>query len=281
MKQYQLIGSVRYLIVLMSFFFSLNTYAQASADKLFREGKALQAQKNCSAQNKAIKKFSSAKGLYVSQDKKKKCDAEISICQDNKKTFCPPPNHGGKKKSDNNIEFIQEGDKLFSVAKQYQITEDVQSQNAAITNFKEAKTNYAKAKHSEKQRECDVEIQRCETKIDSIMKSIEETVEPVELTLSTNRLNFKRKPKNDMQTIRVNCNYSDWRVEHELSWITVFLSDHEQSFAVKAEQNPDKDSRFGYIYVVCGDKKVAVEVLQDGKKGLSLLIHNAKKNANL
>lgn len=275
MKQSQLIGSVRYLIVLMSFFFSLNTYAQASADKLFREGKALQAQKNCSAQNKAIKKFSSAKGLYVSQDNKKKCDAEISVCQKNKKNFCPPPSPS----PDKNIKYIQEGDKLFSVAKQYQITEDVQSQNAAITNFKEAKSNYAKAKHTEKQRECDVEIQRCEAKIDSIINAI--PVEPVELTLSTNRLNFKRKPKNDMQTIRVNCNYSDWRVEHELSWITVFLSDHEQSFAVKAEQNPDKDSRFGYIYVVCGDKKVAVEVLQDGKKGLSLLIHNAKKNANL
>ena len=278
MKQSQLIGSVRYLIVLMSFFFSLNTYAQASADKLFREGKALQAQKNCSAQNKAIRKFSSAKGLYVSQDNKKKCDAEISVCQKNKKNFCPP---SPPPSPDNIIKYIQEGDKLFSAAKQYQTIEKVESQNAAITNFKEAKTNYAKAKHSEKQRECDVEIQRCETKIDSIMKSIEETVEPVELTLSTNRLNFKRKPKNDMQTIRVNCNYSDWRVEHELSWITVFLSDHEQSFAVKAEQNPDKDSRFGYIYVVCGDKKVAVEVLQDGKKGLSLLIHNAKKNANL
>ena len=259
------------ILFVIGVFMYIPACGQSSCDKLYESAVKYQKTMTIASQNKAIMLFKKAQVCYDSDAKKNLCAKQIAICEKNKETI-PKPNPDIAK-------YNEAGNQLYSIAKKYQEMDSVESQNAAISNFKEAKISFGKAKNKARVDDCDRQISLCEAKIDSIINAI--PVEPVELTLSTNRLNFKRKPKNDMQTIRVNCNYSDWRVEHELSWITVFLSDHEQSFAVKAEQNPDKDSRFGYIYVVCGDKKVAVEVLQDGKKGLSLLIHNAKKNANL
>ena len=285
MKTFQPFKSLRFVLILFSLFISVSSFAQASADKLFKEGKALQATKTIQAQNNAIKKFASAKGLYASQENKKKCDAEIATCNKIKREITPIPlddgrGKGKKNPSDSNNKYGVEGDKYFTIAKQHQDSLNVEAQKTAIKNFTIAKGWYEKAKNAKKQIDnCKTEISRCEAVIDSL-NSVP-PAEPVQLAVNINRLNFKRKPKDAVQTIEVSCNYPEWRVEHELNWISVFISGHEQSFAIKAEENTQKEARFGYVYVVCGDKKVTIEVYQDGKKGLGLLIDNVKKNANL
>lgn len=282
MKTLQRFQSLRLVLISFSLLISVSSFAQASADKLFKEGKALQATKTIQAQNNAIKKFASAKGLYALPENKKKCDVEIAMCNKIKREIREnhPGKDKGKKDTDTYYKNEVEGDKYFVIAKQYQDSLTVDGQKIAIKNFTIAKGWYEKAKNAKKQIEnCRTEISRCETIIDSL-NSVPPP-EPVHLSVNVNRLNFKRKPKDAVQTIEVKCNYPDWKVEHELSWITVFISGHEQSFAIKAEENTSKEARFGYVYVVCGDKKVKIEIHQAGKKGLSVLLDNVKKNANL
>ena len=57
--------------------------AQSNGDKLFMEGQALQKKQTIASQNQAIKKFEAAKVVYTSVDKKKMCDNQIAICNNN------------------------------------------------------------------------------------------------------------------------------------------------------------------------------------------------------
>ena len=61
----------------------VNTFAQTNGDKLFMEGQKLQQTQTVAAQKRAIRKFQSAKVVYTSADKKKMCDNQISICNNN------------------------------------------------------------------------------------------------------------------------------------------------------------------------------------------------------
>lgn len=58
-------------------------FAQATADKLFLEGQELQKTMTVKSQNEAIKKFNAAKVSYKTEEKKKMCDNQISICNQN------------------------------------------------------------------------------------------------------------------------------------------------------------------------------------------------------
>ena len=57
--------------------------AQSNGDKLFMEGQALQQKQTIVSQNQAIKKFEAAKVVYTTADKKKMCDNQIAICNNN------------------------------------------------------------------------------------------------------------------------------------------------------------------------------------------------------
>ena len=58
-------------------------FAQSNGDKLFMEGQALQQKQTITSQSHAIKKFEAAKVVYTSADKKKMCDNQIAICNNN------------------------------------------------------------------------------------------------------------------------------------------------------------------------------------------------------
>lgn len=57
--------------------------AQTSGDKLFLEGQNLQKVLTVSSQNAAIKKFTAAKVVYATPEKKKMCDNQIAVCKSN------------------------------------------------------------------------------------------------------------------------------------------------------------------------------------------------------
>jgi len=62
---------------------AVTSFAQSNGDKLFMEGQKLQQTQTIASQNKAIKKFRSAKVVYTTADKKKMCDNQITICNNN------------------------------------------------------------------------------------------------------------------------------------------------------------------------------------------------------
>lgn len=80
--------------VLLKFIFSLffaclslTVQAQSNGDKLFMEGQQLQKTMTVSSQNQAIKKFTAAKIVYTTAEKKKMCDNQIDICNNNIKSL--------------------------------------------------------------------------------------------------------------------------------------------------------------------------------------------------
>lgn len=73
---------------------TITSFAQSNGDKLFMEGQQLQQIQTIVSQNQAIKKFQSAKVVYTTADKKKMCDNQIVICNNNITSL----KQGGKKK---------------------------------------------------------------------------------------------------------------------------------------------------------------------------------------
>ena len=58
-------------------------FAQSNGDKLFMEGQNFQQKQTIASQYQAIKKFEAAKVVYTTADKKKMCDNQIAICNNN------------------------------------------------------------------------------------------------------------------------------------------------------------------------------------------------------
>lgn len=74
---------LRNLCVLIFFAVCVAAGAQSSGDKLFLEGQNLQKVLMVGSQNAAIKKFTAAKVVYMTADKKKMCDNQIAVCRSN------------------------------------------------------------------------------------------------------------------------------------------------------------------------------------------------------
>ncbi|MDE6013080.1 MAG: hypothetical protein K2G91_10185 [Prevotella sp.] len=79
----------RLVATVLSTIMAMTVSAQSNGDKLFMEGQALQQKQTIVSQNQAIKKFEAAKVVYTTADKKKMCDNQISICNDNIKRLGP------------------------------------------------------------------------------------------------------------------------------------------------------------------------------------------------
>ena len=74
--------------------------AQSTGDRLFQQGKQLQATMTVASQNSAIGKFRAAKVAYTTSTKKSACDTEIAVCQSNIRRIqnpTPPKPIGGPK----------------------------------------------------------------------------------------------------------------------------------------------------------------------------------------
>lgn len=75
--------TLKSILAILVFIPVAGIYAQSNGDKLFLEGQSLQKIQTISAQNQAIKKFQAAKVVYTASEKKKMCDNQISICNNN------------------------------------------------------------------------------------------------------------------------------------------------------------------------------------------------------
>lgn len=73
----------RTFLTLAMLFVTSALFAQATADKLFLEGQELQKVMTVKSQNAAINKFKAAKANYKVEEKKKMCDNQIGICNQN------------------------------------------------------------------------------------------------------------------------------------------------------------------------------------------------------
>ena len=78
MKKYR-----RLLFTLLICCLSVSLYAQSAADNEYAQGVQLMKTKTVEKQNEAIKKFSAAKIMYNTAEKKKKCNNMIAQCKKN------------------------------------------------------------------------------------------------------------------------------------------------------------------------------------------------------
>jgi hypothetical protein len=86
----------RLLVVLLMACMTIGVKAQSSGDKLFLEGQNLQRVMTIPSQKAAINKFNAAKAVYTAADKKKMCDNQIAVCNNNIKSLSKPKNKDKK-----------------------------------------------------------------------------------------------------------------------------------------------------------------------------------------
>lgn len=98
MKKKNKIQLFRHTFVIIMLMVAMVGYAQSNGDKLFMEGQALQQKQTIASQNQAIKKFEAAKVVYISADKKKMCDNQIAICNNNISSLKKVSSKGSKEK---------------------------------------------------------------------------------------------------------------------------------------------------------------------------------------
>lgn len=83
MKVMSLVKFCRMLAFVLMLCVPAGMVAQSNGDKLFMEGQQLQQVQTIASQNAAIKKFRAAKVVYTTAEKKKICDNQIAICNNN------------------------------------------------------------------------------------------------------------------------------------------------------------------------------------------------------
>lgn len=126
----KLIVAKKWITTLFMLCVAANTLAQSSGDKLFMEGQKLQQTQTVVAQKQAIKKFQSAKVVYTSVDKKKMCDNQIAICNNN---IASLKKSGGKKNKSNQDSIRTEKTVPFTLS-QNQVQFDGEKNGAVIVN---------------------------------------------------------------------------------------------------------------------------------------------------
>lgn len=192
-----------------------------------------------------------------------------------------------------------DADNLFKAGQELQKVMTVDSQNKAIGKFKNAKAIYVSAA---KKASCDSQIAICNQNIQKIRDNkgpkgdkkkgkvenkptpepepeptpVVNTRRDVELSISESRLDFKKKPKNGAtQSVKVVCNYDDWRVASKPDWVEVYIA--KDKFTVECYENPDDDGRSGIITIKCDDVQCDLIINQDGLKGLGRVLKNLQK----
>ena len=193
-----------------------------------------------------------------------------------------------------------DADNLFKAGQDLQKVMTVDSQNKAIGKFRSAKAIYVSAA---KKASCDSQIAICNQNIQKIRNQgsdntknkkkgkvenkptpepepepipVAQTRRDVELSISESRLDFKKKPKNGAtQSVKVKCNYDDWRVAAMPDWVEVYTA--KDKFTVECYENPDDDGRSGIVTIKCDDVQCDLIINQDGLKGLGRVLKNLQK----
>lgn len=191
--------------------------------------------------------------------------------------------------------FAQESaDKLYLEGQRLQKTMTIASQDQAIAKFKSAKAIY---KVATKKTMCDNQIAVCSNNKQTIKsksygggksassantnKSTIGKTEPtpekvtkknVIMNLSTERLDFKYKPKKGAtQSVDVTGDCEGWKISKKPDWVIVSITTGK--FYVEAQENETGSERSGVITVSCEDKSIDVVVNQEKPKKINKLIN--------
>lgn len=234
--------------------------AQSNGDKLFMEGQALQKKQTIASQNQAIKKFEAAKVVYTSVDKKKMCDNQIAICNNNISSLRRVSLKGNKEKkqtvavqevrlalSKNSILF--DGDKkgISSVT----VTAPSIDWYFKFSEGIEGEENYVKATRSSDAKSIDLEVEanpctleRHQTFVvsyESVTDTLLVSQSGKEVTLSTNSnlVEFKLKGGNKSIELYTNSdsiissnNGLTWYVESKPDWIETSVEVNKEKSVV-------------------------------------------------
>lgn len=249
--------SVATVLLLMA---ATTVSAQSNGDKLFMEGQALQQKQTIASQNQAIKKFEAAKVVYTSADKKKMCDNQIAICNNNISSLKRVSSKGGKEKkqtvtvqetklalSKNFILF--DGDKkgVYSIA----VTAPSIDWSFKSSDGVEGEENFVKATRSSDAKSIDIEVEANPSTLErhqSFVVTYESTTDTLlvsqsgkEVTLSTssNLVEFKLKGGSksielytNSDSIITSNNGLTWYVESKPEWIETSVEVNKEKSVV-------------------------------------------------
>lgn len=254
-KKYLVLRSIVIILVLMV---AHTISAQSNGDKLFMEGQALQQKQTIASQNQAIKKFEAAKVVYTTADKKKMCDNQITICNNNISSLKKVTSKGAKDRKQTVA--VQEVKLALSQNRLYFDGDKKGTSSIAVTapsidwSFKfsegiEGEENFAKANRSSDAKSIDIEVEANPYTIErhqSLVVTYENTADTLlisqsgkDVTLSTNSnlLEFKLKGGNKTVELYTNSdsiissnNGLTWYVDSKPEWI-------ETSVEVKKEKS--------------------------------------------
>lgn len=153
---------IRRIVTVIMLMMVMSVSAQSNGDKLFMEGQALQQKQTIASQNQAIKKFEAAKIVYTTAEKKKMCDNQIAICNNNisilkKSKTNPDPSPKKKDFSLSQNRIIFDGDKkgLLSIA----VNASTTDWDFRFSEGVAGEENFAKATRSRDAKSIDVEVE--------------------------------------------------------------------------------------------------------------------------
>ena len=222
--------------------------AQSNGDKLFMEGQTLQQKQTISSQNQAIKKFEAAKVVYTSTDKKKMCDNQIAICNNNISSLKRASSSKGHKEKKQAVETKEVKLSLSKNSILFDGDKKGMSSIAVVApsiewNFKssegvEGEENYVKATRSSDAKSIDIEVEANPSTLErhqSFVVSYESVTDTLmvsqsgkEVTLSTNSNLVEFKLKGGSKSIELYTNSDSiissnngltWYVESKPNWI--------------------------------------------------------------
>lgn len=235
-------------------------FAQSNGDKLFMEGQALQQKQTIVSQNQAIKKFEAAKVVYTSADKKKMCDNQIAICNNNISSLKKVSPKGDREKkqavtvqevklalSKNSILF--DGDKKGT--SNISVTAPSTDWTFKSSEGIEGEDNYVKATRSSDAKSIDIEVEANPTTLErhqSFVVSYENTRDTLmvsqsgkEVTLSTNTNLVEFKLKGGSKSVELYTNSDSiitsnngltWYVKSKPEWIETSVEVNKEKSVV-------------------------------------------------
>ncbi len=249
---------LRNFVIILVLMMAHTVSGQSNGDKLFMEGQALQQKQTIASQNQAIKKFEAAKVVYTTADKKRMCDNQIAICNNNISSLKKVPSKGTKDKkqtvpvqevkltlSQNRLSF--DGDKKGTSS--VSVTAPSIDWSFKFSEGIEGEENFVKATRSSDAKSIDIEvdtnpytIERRQSLVvtygnaaDTLL--ISQSGKEVTLSTNSNLLEFKLKGGNKTVELYTNSdsiissnNGLTWYVDSKPEWI-------ETSVEVKKEKS--------------------------------------------
>lgn len=237
---------LRSVFAILMLVLATSVFGQSNGDKLFMEGQKLQQKQTITSQNQAIKKFEAAKVVYTSADKKKMCDNQISICNNNIASLKRVSSGGGKAKkttapqevklslSQNRISFDGDKNGISNVAVTAPTIEWTFNSPEGI----EGEENYVRATRSSDAKSINLEVEANTSTLErhqSFVIShgnqtdtliVSQSGKEVTLSTNTNLVEFKLKGGNKSIELYTNSdstitsnNGLTWYVESKPEWI--------------------------------------------------------------